>query len=181
MTVRVLIACESAKIAAARIMLAYAELPGLADLREVDNWTSDSQIVTRAVDGETTEYLVCELRVPVETAEALERLFDPKTEDRAEWNDRIDEQRLRASTARAIRAKAPEDRTPEERILLREGRKDLPGQFPTVAQFRAAARACFVWTRRSDDARSLAQWFGAPGRADAGWAWVEMPRPAPLA
>jgi hypothetical protein len=174
-TVRVLIACESAKIAAARIMLAYADLPGLADVGEVDNWTPDSQKLIRTIDGVVTEYLLTELRVPLETAIALESLFDPKPEDRATWNNRIDEQRVKAATIRAIRAKAPEDRTPEEKVLLREARKDLPGQLPSIQQFRAAARACFVWTRRPDDERSLTKWFQAPGRVDQGWEWITAP------
>jgi hypothetical protein len=157
-------------------MLAYADLPGISDNGEVDNLTPESQIVTLTVDGTTTEYRAVILPVPPETAVALEALFDPPAEIRAEWNDRIDAQRLRASTVRALRAKVTAGTaTPEERAQFREARKDLPGALPTVAQFRAAARACRFFTLAPDDNRSLERWFKAPRRVEQGWAWVEMP------
>jgi hypothetical protein len=175
MNVRTILVAQTDRLDAIRIMLEYCELPGISDNGEVDNLTPDSQIVTLTVNGTTTEYRAVILPVPAETAVALEALFDPPAEIRAEWNDRIDAQRLKAATLRAIRAKAPADRTPEERAQLREARKDLPGNLPTVAQFRAAARACRFFTLSNDDNRSLERWFRAKPRADQGWAWVEMP------
>jgi hypothetical protein len=175
MNTRAIIACETDRLPAFRVMMAYADLSGLNDVGEVDNLDSTSQIVTRTADGVTTEYRVTELRVPAETADALERLFDPKPEDRETWNTRIDEQRLKIVAVRAIKAKAPGDRTPEEKALFREARRDLPGQLPTIAQFRQAARACRVWARRPDDERSLTKWFQAPGRVDQGWEWITAP------
>jgi hypothetical protein len=173
--VRTILICETAQLAAVRIMLEYCEFPGISDNGEVDNITPDSQIVTLTTNGVTVEHRAVDFWVPAETAVALEALFDPPAEIRAEWNDRIDAQRLKAATIRAIRAKAPADRTPEERAQLREARKDLPGALPTVAQFRAAARACRFFTLAADDQRTLKRWFSAPGRVAQGWAWVDMP------
>jgi len=175
--VRTILVAQTNQLDAIRIILEYCELPGISDNGEVDNLTPDSQIVTLTTDGVTVEYRAVILPVPAETAVALEALFDPPAESRDEWNDRIDAQRVKAATLRAIRAKAPSDRTPEERAQLREARKDLPGALPTVAQFRAAARACRFFTLAPDDNRSLERWFTAPGRVAQGWAWVEMPQP----
>lgn len=172
--IRTILICETAQLPAVRIMLEYCEFPGISDNGEVDNLTPDSQIVTLTTDGVTVEHRAVILPVPAETAVALEALFDPPAEIRAEWNNRIDAQRLKAATLRAIRAKTPADRTDEEKAQLREARKDLSGTLPTIAQFRAAARACRFFTLAADDKRTLERWFKAPGRVAQGWEWVDM-------
>ena len=179
--VRTILVAQTDRLDAIRIMLEYCELPGISDNGEVDNLTPDSQIVTLTTDGVTVEYRAVILPVPAETAVALEALFDPPAEIRAEWNDRIDTQRLKAATLRALRAKVTAGTaTPEERAQLREARKDIPVALPTVAQFRQAARACRFFILSNDDTRSLERWFKAPGRKDQGWEWVDMPRPDTL-
>lgn len=172
---RTILVCNAAQLPAARIMLAYAEFLGFDDVGEVDNLTPTSQEVTQTVAGVTTTYKVIELRVPAATATALESLFDPRPAERATWNDRIDAQRLKVATLRAIRAKSPATRTAEEKAMLREAVRDLPGNLPTVAAFRQAARACRYWILNDGDERSVEQWFKAKNRADDGWAWVVMP------
>jgi hypothetical protein len=118
--VRVILACETARLDAARITLAYAEFAGFNDVGEVDNLTPASQIVNLVVGGVTTEYRVVDAWVPQETAVKFEELFDPPPALRATWNDRIDAQRTKIATLRAIRAKVPNTRTDEEARLTVE-------------------------------------------------------------
>jgi hypothetical protein len=176
---RTILACEADKLLAAQISLANVNLPGLDDVGEGRNLTPDSQKVTLTRNGVTTTFCVVELWVPPETAIALEKMFDPKAEDREAWDALIDKQHAKAVAIKELRAKVKAGTaTRDERASLREAVQEPEGDVPDPQDFRRGAKACRFWDRGADERRSMRRFFEAPARAEQGWSWVDMPQPA---